>query len=222
MDPVRFWRDLSNMHEFFRILNLSRFSPIRSSFSLVDWQLTFETLKATLYNRLDVSRISTSSRFRLQLWFDELPLMSRLRFRYPGLYADDSLCPNCGIFMETLEHFFTCSPDSLSIIDNASPPVTNRLKLLELLEQFVRRLAKKASTSPKARLDFNAILLQLQSLPILGISSLRNYSDHLTFTGLWFLRGFIPHDLSLLIMNCSGLSRRDASNIITRQFLKLH
>src|SRR6185369_3751021 len=30
------------------------------------------------------------------------------------------------------------------------------------------------------------------------------------------------HDLSFLIMNCSGLSRRDASNLITRQFLKLH
>src|SRR6185369_6452371 len=30
------------------------------------------------------------------------------------------------------------------------------------------------------------------------------------------------HDLSFLIMNCSGLSRRDASKIITRQFLKLH
>ncbi|PKY62500.1 hypothetical protein RhiirA4_489056 [Rhizophagus irregularis] len=222
MDPVHFWRDFSDMHEFFRLLNLSRFIPLRSSYSWIDWRLTFDLIKDTLYHRLDVSRISASYRFRLQLWFDELPLMSRLRFRYPGLYADDSLCPNCGIFMETLEHFFTCLPDSLSIIDHASPPVSTRTKLIDLLDQFVRRLAKKASASPKARLDFNSLLLQLQSLPTIGLASLRNYSDHLTFTGLWFLRGFIPRDLSSLIMSSSGLSRRDSSNIIIRYFLKLH
>ncbi|CAB4406050.1 unnamed protein product [Rhizophagus irregularis] len=222
IDPVHFWREFSDMHEFFKLLSLSRFSPLRTSYSRIDWPLTFDLIKDTLYHRLDVSRVSTSYRFRLQLWFDELPLMSRLRFRYPGLYADDSLCPNCGIFMETLEHFFTCSPDSLSIIDHASPPVSTRKKLIELLDQFIWRLATKASASPKARLDFNTLLSQLQSLPAIGLSSLRNYSDHLTFTGLWFLRGFIPCDLSSLIMSSSGLSRRDSSNIITRTFLKLH
>ncbi|PKY54937.1 hypothetical protein RhiirA4_427137 [Rhizophagus irregularis] len=124
MDPVHFWHNISDMHEFFSILSLSRFAPLRSSYSSVDWQFTFDLIKDTLYHRLDVSRISTLYRFRLQLWFDELPLMSQLRFRYPGLYADDSLCPNCGIFMETLDHFFTCLPDSLSIIDQASPPAS--------------------------------------------------------------------------------------------------
>jgi hypothetical protein len=222
MDPVHFWRNFSDMHEFFRLLNLSRFIPLRSSYSWIDWRLTFDLIKDTLYHRLDVSRISASYRFRLQLWFDELPLMSRLRFRYPGLYADDSLCPNCGIFMETLEHFFTCTPDSLSIIDDSLTPVNNRNKLIDLLDLFIKRLATKASASPKARQDFNTLSTQLKSLFSLGYSSLRDYPDHLTFTGLWFLRGFIPCDLSFLITSSSGLSRRDASSLITRQYLKLH
>ncbi|CAB4437153.1 unnamed protein product [Rhizophagus irregularis] len=209
------------MKEFFKILNLSRFIPLRSSYSLVDWILTFDTLKDTLYHRLDVSRVSTFYRFRLQLWFDELPLMSRLRFRYPDLYADDSLCPNCGIFMENLEHFFTCTPDSLSIINDSLSPVNNRNKLIDLLDLFLKRLATKASACPKARQDLNTLLSQLKSLSSLGYSSLRNYPNHLTFTGLWFLRGFIPRDLSSLIISSSGLSRRDASSLITRQYLKL-
>ncbi|PKK58514.1 hypothetical protein RhiirC2_796178 [Rhizophagus irregularis] len=66
-------------------------------------KLTFDTLKDTLYHRLDILCISTSYRFCLQLWFDELPLMSCLQFWYPDLYVNNSFCPNCGIFMETLE-----------------------------------------------------------------------------------------------------------------------
>ncbi|PKY49778.1 hypothetical protein RhiirA4_465895 [Rhizophagus irregularis] len=146
--------------------------------------------------------------------------MSRLRFRYPGLYADDSLCPNCGIFMETLEHFFTCSPDES--LDEVLPPISFRNRLLELLDRFLLHLARKASNNPKAQLDLDTLLLQLKALPSLGFSSLQNYSDSLTFTGLWFLRGFIPRDLSLLITTSSGLSRRAVSNIILRNFLKLH
>ncbi|PKY60472.1 hypothetical protein RhiirA4_484208, partial [Rhizophagus irregularis] len=83
IDPVHFWRDFSDMHEFFKLLSLSRFFSLRTSYSRIDWLLTFDLIKDTLYHRLDVSRVSTSYRFRLQLWFDELPLMSRLRFRYP-------------------------------------------------------------------------------------------------------------------------------------------
>ncbi|PKY59321.1 hypothetical protein RhiirA4_481964, partial [Rhizophagus irregularis] len=197
------------------------FAPLRSSYSSIDWNLTFDLLKDTLYHRLDVASISSSYRFRLQLWFDELPLMFRLRFRYPGLYADDSLCPNCGVFMETLEHFFTCSPDEHITTENP-PLISFWNRLLELLDRFLNRLARKASACPKAQLDLNALLLQLKTLPSLGFSSLQNYSDTLTFTGLWFLRGFIPRDLSSLLISSSGLSRRAASKIISRQFLKLH
>ncbi|CAB4437131.1 unnamed protein product [Rhizophagus irregularis] len=78
-------------------MSLSRFVLLRSSYSSIDWTLTFDLFKDTLYHRLDVASISSFHRYRLQLWFDELPLMFRLRFHYPGLYADDSLCPNCGI-----------------------------------------------------------------------------------------------------------------------------
>ncbi|PKY57186.1 hypothetical protein RhiirA4_478085 [Rhizophagus irregularis] len=123
IDPVVYWHAFSNMRDFFDIMNLSRFIPLRSSYSSIDWNLTFDLFKETLYHRVDVAQISSALRFRLQLWFDELPLMSRLRFRYPGLYADDSLCPNCGIFMETLEHFFTCSPDEP--FDDESPKASN-------------------------------------------------------------------------------------------------
>ncbi|CAB4422049.1 unnamed protein product [Rhizophagus irregularis] len=220
-DPVGYWRTFTNMRNFFDIMNLSRFAPLRSSYSSIDWNLTFDLLKDTLYHRLDTASISSSYRFRLQLWFDELPLMFRLRFRYPGLYADDSLCPNCGVFMETLEHFFTCSPDA-PITNDAPPLISFRIRLLELLDRFFNRLARKASSCPKAQLELNAVLTQLKAIPSLGFSSLQNYSDALTFTGLWFLRGFIPRDLTSLITSSSGLPRRAASKIILRQFLKLH
>ncbi|CAB4409470.1 unnamed protein product [Rhizophagus irregularis] len=221
IDPVVYWHDFSNMRDFFDIMNLSRFIPLRSSYSSIDWNLTFDLFKETLYHRVDVAQISSSHRFRLLLWFDELPLMFRLRFRYPGLYADDSLCPNCEIFMETLEHFFTCSLDEP--FDDESPlPISFRNRLLELLDQFLNRLAQKASNCPKAQLDLDTLLIQLKALTSLGFSSLQNYSDTLTFTGLWFLRGFIPCDLSLLIASSFRLPRRAASKLILRQFLKLH
>ncbi|PKY56864.1 hypothetical protein RhiirA4_477466 [Rhizophagus irregularis] len=118
-DPVGYWRTFTDMRDFFDIMNLSRFASLRSSYSSIDWNLTFDLFKDTLYHRLDVANISSSHRFRLQLWFDELPLMFRLRFRYSGLYADDSLCPNCGVFMETLEHFFTCSRTNLLLMKSS-------------------------------------------------------------------------------------------------------
>ncbi|CAB4431674.1 unnamed protein product [Rhizophagus irregularis] len=220
-DPVGYWRTFADMRDFFDLLNLSRFAPLRSSYFSIDWNLTLDLLKDTLYHRLDSASISSSHRFRLQLWFDELPLMSRLRFRYPGLYADNSLCPNCGIFMETLEHFFTCSPDE-PIIDEGFLPIPSQNRLLELLDRFLNRLAQKASTCPKAQLDMNALFSQLRALPSIGFSSLQDYSVTLKLTGLWFLRGFIPRDLSSLIISSSGLPWRAASKIILRQFLKLH
>ncbi|PKY60691.1 hypothetical protein RhiirA4_484665 [Rhizophagus irregularis] len=170
IDPIKYWRIFMDMREFFDILNLSRFIPLRSSYSSIDWNLTFDLFKKTLYHRVDVAQITSAHRFHLQLWFDELPLMSRLRFRYPGLYADDSLCPNCGIFMETLEHFFTCSPDEP--LEDSLPPISFRNRLLELLDRFLNRLAQKASNSPKAQSDLDTLLSQLKSLPSLGFSSL--------------------------------------------------
>ncbi|PKY52548.1 hypothetical protein RhiirA4_470236 [Rhizophagus irregularis] len=98
---------------FFSLFGLSRFSALQTSYHSIDWSLTFDTFTHSLYPRLLVSKASTFLQFRLKLWFDELPIMSRLQQRFLGLYADDSLCPNCGTFMETLEHLFICSPNSL-------------------------------------------------------------------------------------------------------------
>ncbi|CAB4431599.1 unnamed protein product [Rhizophagus irregularis] len=178
IDPVGYWRTFADMRDFFDMMNLSRFAPLRSSYSFIDWNLTFDLLKDTLYHRSNVASIFSSHRFRLQLWFDELPLMSRLRFRYPGLYADDSLCPNCGVFMETLEHFFTCSPDE-PIITEIPLPISFRDRLLTLLDRFLNRLARKASACSKAQTDLDSLLLQLKTLPSLGFSSLQDYSDTL-------------------------------------------
>ncbi|CAB4407462.1 unnamed protein product [Rhizophagus irregularis] len=67
VDPVSFWHNFSDMRMLFEIFGLSRFEPLRSSYFYIDWTLTFDILKETLYHRLDVSRISTSYRFQLQL-----------------------------------------------------------------------------------------------------------------------------------------------------------
>ncbi|CAB5325525.1 unnamed protein product [Rhizophagus irregularis] len=144
-DPVTYWHTISDMKAFFELLSFSRFTPLRSSYSVIDWTLTFGLFKDTLYHRMDVSRISASLRFWLQLWFDELLLMFRLRHRYPDLYADNSLCPNCGIFIETLEHFFTCSPNAdSSPVENSPPPIPCQCILLELIDRFLNCLTRKA------------------------------------------------------------------------------
>ncbi|CAB4397626.1 unnamed protein product [Rhizophagus irregularis] len=187
-DPVAYWHTISDMKVFFELLSFSRFTLLRSSYSVIDWILTFGLLKEILYHCLDVSHISTSLCFWLQLWFNELPLMFRLQYRYLNLYADDSLCPNCGIFMETLEHFFICSPDAdSSLTENNSLPIPSRRILLELIDRFLNRLARKASSSSKAWHDLDSLLFQLKALPSVGFSSLQTYSESFLFTGLWFL-----------------------------------
>ncbi|PKY58255.1 hypothetical protein RhiirA4_480010 [Rhizophagus irregularis] len=82
--------------------------------------------------------------------------------------------------METLEHFFTCLPDSLSIIDHASPPVPTRKKLTDLLDQFIRRLAKKASASPKALPAYPGVMLPVSSQELFSNYTAKfiiNYGD---------------------------------------------
>jgi hypothetical protein len=92
-DPVKYWRSLSEIRNFFSLIGLSRFRPMQSSFHSVDWLLTFDTFKQSLYPRLAVTKSSIFSQFHLKLWFDELPVMYRLSQRFPGIYTDDSLCP---------------------------------------------------------------------------------------------------------------------------------
>ncbi|PKY59943.1 hypothetical protein RhiirA4_430771 [Rhizophagus irregularis] len=90
-DPVGYWRNFTDMRDFFDIMNLSRFTPLRSSYSSIDWNLTFNLFKETLYQRLDVASISSSQRFRLQLWF--LLGLSEIYIPEPFLVSDISSLP---------------------------------------------------------------------------------------------------------------------------------
>uniref|UniRef100_U9TKD2 Uncharacterized protein n=1 Tax=Rhizophagus irregularis (strain DAOM 181602 / DAOM 197198 / MUCL 43194) TaxID=747089 RepID=U9TKD2_RHIID len=52
--------------------------------------------------------------------------------------------------METLEHFFTYFPEVFPLSENNTPsPIFSRNILLELMDQFLTRLAQKASSFPK-------------------------------------------------------------------------
>ncbi|CAB4418136.1 unnamed protein product [Rhizophagus irregularis] len=117
-DPIKYWRSMSDIKHFFSLLGLSHFMALQTSYHSVDWALSFE--------------------FRLKLWFDELPLMYRLCQRFPGLYADDSLCPNCGIFMETLEHLFICSPDFIDETESNPEPQQHKDIIVDLIQRFIR------------------------------------------------------------------------------------
>ncbi|PKY60873.1 hypothetical protein RhiirA4_431433, partial [Rhizophagus irregularis] len=136
-DPMVYWRSISDIKNFFSLLGLSRFTMLQTSFHAVDWALSFNTFQQSIYPRLLVSHASTFFQFRLKLWFDELPVMYRLCQRFPGLYADDSLCPNCGIFMETLEHLFICSPSPLDASASNPKPLQHKDITVELIQRFI-------------------------------------------------------------------------------------
>src|SRR5688572_25262455 len=76
-DPIKYWRSVSDIRHFFSLIGLSRFTALQTSYHSVDWALSFEIFKHTLYSRTLVSKISSFLQFRLKLWFDELPVMYR-------------------------------------------------------------------------------------------------------------------------------------------------
>ncbi|PKY48973.1 hypothetical protein RhiirA4_464748 [Rhizophagus irregularis] len=149
--------------------------------------LTFDVFKQTLYPRLLVSKASTFLQFRLKLWFDELPLMYRLCQRFSGLYADDSLCLNCGIFMETLEHLFICSPNFMDETESNPEPLQHKDIIVDLIQRFIVKLATKVSSSPKCKRTYEELLSTLRDLDTIGLPSLLSNSAELTFSASWFL-----------------------------------
>ncbi|CAB4480760.1 unnamed protein product [Rhizophagus irregularis] len=66
-DPVKYWRAFTDIRHFFSLIGLSRFLPLQSTFHSVDWSLSFETFKQTLYQNLAVSKSSIFTQFRLKL-----------------------------------------------------------------------------------------------------------------------------------------------------------
>ncbi|PKY59459.1 hypothetical protein RhiirA4_482228 [Rhizophagus irregularis] len=220
-DPIVYWRSISDIKNFFSLLGLSRFTMLQTSFHAVDWALSFDTFQQSIYPRPLVSNASTFFQFRLKLWFDELPVMYRLCQRFPGLYADDSLCPNCGIFMETLEHLFICSPSSLDASASNPKPLQHKDITVELIQRFIIKLATKISYSPACKRSYEELLTALRNLDSIGLPSLLSDSGDPSFPASWFLRGFIPRDLPTFLMRYSGLKYRAISSIISRTFLKL-
>ncbi|PKY59944.1 hypothetical protein RhiirA4_483112 [Rhizophagus irregularis] len=113
--------------------------------------------------------------------------MYRLCQRFPGLYTDDSLCPNCGIFMETLEHFFICSPSLLD--ETASNPELSQHKdiTVNLIQRYIIKLATKVSYSPECKRTYEELLSALRNLESIGLPSLLSDSTDSTFSASWFL-----------------------------------
>ncbi|CAB4403475.1 unnamed protein product [Rhizophagus irregularis] len=179
-DPVAYWRSIIDIKNFFSLLGLSRFAMLQSSFHAVDWALSFDTFQQSIYPRLLVTKASTFLQFRLKLWFDELPVMYRLCQRFPGLYADDSLCPNCGTFMETLEHLFICSPSSWDASDSNPAPLQHKDIAVELIQRFLIKLATKISYSPDCKRTYEELLSALRNLDSIGLPSLLSDSGNLS------------------------------------------
>lgn len=161
-DPIKYWRSLSDIQNFFSLLSLSRFLPMQSSFHSVDWLLTFNTFKQSLYPHMAVIKSSIFLQFHLKLWFDELLIMYRLNQRFPGLYADDSLCPNCGVFIEALKHLFICSPSYLDTEDGISTLLNHKDITTNLIQYFLVKLATKVSSSPKCKQTYDDFLIALR------------------------------------------------------------
>ncbi|PKY63188.1 hypothetical protein RhiirA4_491306 [Rhizophagus irregularis] len=83
------------------------------------------------------------------------------------------------------------------------------------------KLATKVSSSSRCTQTYDEILTALRGLDTLELSSLTSDSVTSSFPASWFLRGFIPRDLSLCLICHSGLNYRAISSIISRTFLKL-
>jgi hypothetical protein len=180
-DPVKYWRSMTDVKRFFSLLGLSRFIELQTSYHSIDWALSFNIISQSLYPRHLISKTSVFLQFRLKLWFDELLIMYRLCQRFPGLYADDSLCPNCGIFMETLEHLFICLPSSLDATTDNPEPLQHKDITVNLIYRFMVKLAIKVSSSPKCQQTFDEILSTLQNIDALGLPFLDSSSESSSF-----------------------------------------
>jgi hypothetical protein len=123
--------------------------------------------------------------------------------------------------METLEHIFICSPNSMDICEDNPEPLQQRNIIVTLIQRFLVKLATKISTSPKCKATYEEILSTLGSIDAIGLSTLTSSYGCSSFSASWFLRGFIPRDLPMSLIRCSGLNYNSISGFICRTFLKL-
>ncbi|EXX73803.1 hypothetical protein RirG_057080 [Rhizophagus irregularis DAOM 197198w] len=186
-DPVDYWRSFTDICHFFSLIGLSRFSPLQSTFYVMDWSLSFEIFRQTLYPNNAVTKTSVFTQFRLKLWFDELPIMYKLSQRFPGLYADNSLCPICGTFMKTLEYLFICSPSYLDVEDDNPVLLNHKDVTTDLIERFLVKLATKVSSSPRCKQSYDELLMALHNLSTLGLPDLLLNNNYSSFSASWFL-----------------------------------
>ncbi|PKY22626.1 hypothetical protein RhiirB3_503700 [Rhizophagus irregularis] len=144
-------------------------------------------LRQTLYPNNAVTKTSVFTQFRLKLWFDELPIMYKLSQRFPGLYADNSLCPICGTFMKTLEYLFICSPSYLDVEDDNPVLLNHKDVTTDLIERFLVKLATKASSHVIFRGALFAALVLIINLYLLTpiISRIYLKLQHEIYHGLW-------------------------------------
>ncbi|CAB4434830.1 unnamed protein product [Rhizophagus irregularis] len=154
--------------------------------------------------------------------YDELLTQDPIKLsqRFSSLYADDSLCPNCGIFMETLKHLFICSSNPLDFDDNNSALIDHKDITTTLVNRFLVKLATKVFFSTRCKETYKELLTALRNIPALGLPELLLNHNYSSFSASWFLRGF-SRDLLTCLMYRSRLSYKLISPIISRTFLKL-
>ncbi|PKY59104.1 hypothetical protein RhiirA4_430181 [Rhizophagus irregularis] len=149
-DPVTYWRSITDIKNFFSLVGLSRFEMLQTSFHAVDWALSFDNFQQSS------AALGIQGLYLLSISFEIV--------RFPGLYADDSLCPNCGIFMETLEHLFICSPSSLDTSDSNPEPLQHKDITVELIQRFIVKVATKVSYSPECKRTYEELLTAFEVL----------------------------------------------------------
>ncbi|GBB97183.1 hypothetical protein RclHR1_29310001 [Rhizophagus clarus] len=78
---------------------------------VIDWELTWFTLNFSLVYDASFRAHHTSRHytFKFKLFFDELPLLEKLKITHPDLYIDLLMCRSCHDRKEDLMHLILCT-----------------------------------------------------------------------------------------------------------------
>ncbi|UZO13802.1 uncharacterized protein OCT59_005288 [Rhizophagus irregularis] len=89
--------------------------------------------------------------------------------------------------METLEHFFICSPSYLDAEDDNPALLNYKDVTTDLIERFLVKLVTKVSSSPQCKQSYDELLMALRNLPMLGLPDLLLNNNYSSFPTSWFL-----------------------------------